>query len=252
MPGLRVVTAALSERNLCLAQIAAVHLRLPDLPDVLTRGSLEAEDRLIKRERANDRIARSGWDASEHPRAGVPPNPGWVAPVNGGQAPTRIAQGEEEERAPQEMLDPTAPLRQAQWDAAIATLRQIDPQNPNLSYVANPGAPPNQAALDRLNDAVEAAAIARAMTKLMPGGAPIGIRGNDPSIREISGGLQAARNLFDYLRVGGRIQLQNDKIIVVQLPAKAGYVTLRPRSNSGSPAVDVNVPGIPFDKIHFP
>jgi hypothetical protein len=30
------------------------------------------------------------------------------------------------------MLDPTAPLRRAQWDAAIATLRQIAPNNPNL------------------------------------------------------------------------------------------------------------------------
>jgi hypothetical protein len=32
------------------------------------------------------------------------------------------------------MLDPEAPLRQAQWDAAIATLRQIDPANPNLVH----------------------------------------------------------------------------------------------------------------------
>ncbi len=46
MPGFHVVIAALEERNLCLAQIAALHLRMPDLPDELARRSLDAKDRL--------------------------------------------------------------------------------------------------------------------------------------------------------------------------------------------------------------
>jgi hypothetical protein len=37
MPGLAVVALALDERTLCLAQIAAVHLRLPELPDASVR-----------------------------------------------------------------------------------------------------------------------------------------------------------------------------------------------------------------------
>lgn len=90
MPGFRAVAAALGERNLCLAQIAALQLRLPDLPDNIVRGGLEAEDRLIKSARSSDRLARNGWDPDEHPRAGVPPNPGWFAPAYGGEAPQRV------------------------------------------------------------------------------------------------------------------------------------------------------------------
>jgi hypothetical protein len=142
IPGFRVVASALDENNLCLAQIAAVQLRVPDLPDLLARRGMEAEDLLIKRARDDERLARTDWDSAEHPRAGVPPNPGGFA-----DKPTQVAQGEEDARSPEEMLDPTAPLRQAQWDAAIATLREIDPDNPNLTYFANPGSAPSQAAL---------------------------------------------------------------------------------------------------------
>ncbi len=124
MPGFRVVASALDENNLCLAQIAAVQLRVPDLPGLFARRGMEAEDLLIKRARVaeNDRLVRTSWDPAEHPRAGVPPNPGWFAPTDGaGGGSTQVAQ-EEDERAPAEMLDPMAPLRQAQWDAAMATL----------------------------------------------------------------------------------------------------------------------------------
>lgn len=115
LPGFRVVAAALDERDLSLAQIAAVQLRVSDLPDEIARRSLAAEDRLIKAER-DEMLARAGWDPSEHPRAGVPPNPGWFAPTGGSSAAGAVvvAQGEEDERAPEELLDPPAPLRQAQ------------------------------------------------------------------------------------------------------------------------------------------
>ena len=248
MPGSRVVAAALGERNLCLAQIAAVQLRLPDLSDDMVRSSLEAADRLIKSARGDDRLARGGWDPAEHARAGVPPNPGWFAPAEG-QAPTEIAQGEEEERAPEELLDPMVPLRQARWDAGMATLRQIDPQNPNLSYFSNPGTVPSQEALDRLHATVEAAAIKRVTDRVIPGGVPIGTPGRGMDVRELPGGLGAARALFDYLRVGGEVVYKpNSEGTLIKLPGRAGYVTFRPASESGSPAVDINVPRVTFEK----
>jgi hypothetical protein len=137
MPGFRVVVAALQERNLCLAQIAALHLRLPELPDDSVRSALDAEDRLIKSECRDGWFARGDWDPAKHPRAGVPPNAGWFAPTDAEPAPGQIVQNEEE-RAPEEMLDPAASLRQTQWDSAIAALRRIDPANSQLSYVTAP------------------------------------------------------------------------------------------------------------------
>ncbi len=232
-----------------------MQLRVPDLPDLLARGRMEAEDLLIRRARGgdDDRLARTGWDPAEHPRAGAPPNPGWFAPTDrsGASPPTRVAQDEGDERAPEEMLDPLAPVRQAQWDAAMATLREIDPGNPNLTDVANPGSAPSQAALDRLDAAVKAAAIRRVTDKVMPGGLPIGQAGNSTRIRELPGGIGAAKNLFDYLRVGGTVSRSNANLTVVELPSDLGFITFRRRSRSASPAVDVNVPGISFKLIHF-
>jgi hypothetical protein len=48
LPGLATVTAALNANDPGLARIAAVHLRIPDLPDHAARDRLEAEDVLIK------------------------------------------------------------------------------------------------------------------------------------------------------------------------------------------------------------
>ncbi len=252
MPGCRAVAAALAERNLCLAQIAAVHLHLPDLPNDIARDSLEAEDRLIKSTHGADRLARSGWDPAEHPRAGVLPNPGWFAPAGSEQGPVQVAQSEEEERAPEELLDPMAPVRQAQWEAAIATLRRIDPKNPNLTYFSNPGSAPSREALGRLNAAVEAAAIKRVTDKVMPGGVPIGQPGTSEEIRVLPGGAQTAQELFNYLRVGGTVHTSTPNMIVIRLPYDAGFITLRHVSESKDPAIDINVPGVSFDKIYFP
>jgi hypothetical protein len=46
--GLATVTAALNANDPGLARIAAVHLRIPDLPDQVARDRMEAEDILIK------------------------------------------------------------------------------------------------------------------------------------------------------------------------------------------------------------
>ena len=78
MPGLAAVARALNAGDRCLARIAAVHLRLPDLPNPAARDAMEAEDLLIK-------YARDGgsldWNPALHPRTGTPPNPGWFAPT---------------------------------------------------------------------------------------------------------------------------------------------------------------------------
>jgi hypothetical protein len=96
--GLATVAAALNANDLLLARIAAVHLRIPDLPDRAARERMEAEDRLIKfahRERAA-KIGDSEWNPALHPRAGTPPNPGWFASTDSGSSEdssrTRVAE----------------------------------------------------------------------------------------------------------------------------------------------------------------
>lgn len=245
---------ALDEKNLCLAQIAAVHLRLPELPDASARVAIVTEDLLIKSEQSSAQFARVGWDEAKHPRTGTPPNPGWFAPRDGsseGPASSAVTANEREERRPEEELDPFAEVRQAQWEAGIATLRRIDPNNPQLTYFANPVSAPSQEALDRLNAAVEAAAIKRVADRVMPGGVPIGRAGTGRDIREVPGGPDAAEALFDYLRVGASVHRSDPNMTIVSLPRRAGYITFRRVSTSGDPAIDVNVPGVRL-KIHFP
>ena len=48
MPGLATVASAMNANDPCLARIAAVHLRIPDMPSQAARGAMEAEDILIK------------------------------------------------------------------------------------------------------------------------------------------------------------------------------------------------------------
>jgi hypothetical protein len=74
MRGLAVVASALNAKDPCLARIAAVHLRLPELPNQAARDGIEAEDALIK---------STDWNPALHPRTGTPPNPGWFAPTGG-------------------------------------------------------------------------------------------------------------------------------------------------------------------------
>jgi hypothetical protein len=48
MSGLARVASALNANDQCLARIAAVHLRMPDLASLAVRDAIAAEDRLIK------------------------------------------------------------------------------------------------------------------------------------------------------------------------------------------------------------
>ncbi len=91
MGGLSTVASALNAGDLCRARIAAVHLRIPDLPDAFARLAMQHEDVALKL----DRIAKTtaagnwnpagdgGWDPDKHPRAGTGPNPGWFASTSG-------------------------------------------------------------------------------------------------------------------------------------------------------------------------
>jgi hypothetical protein len=111
MRGLTVVKSALDENNLCLAQIAALQLRIPNLPGFLARAELETEDRLIKAERGGDGPARTGWDPGKHPRTGAPPNPGWFAPTEGSSPEASTQRGQEGRRA--EALAPGTHARES-------------------------------------------------------------------------------------------------------------------------------------------
>jgi hypothetical protein len=97
MPGLATVAAALNANDQGLARIAAVHLRLPDLPDRAARDGMEAMDVLLKY--ARDESGSDAWNPALHPRAGTPPNPGWFAPTDGGESfSPRTAQNDDPER----------------------------------------------------------------------------------------------------------------------------------------------------------
>src|ERR1700728_2616706 len=102
LPGLAIVTAALNANDPGLARIAAVHLRIPDLPDQTARDRLEAEDILIKlidRDSApraaplNPGGAANGDESFPHDPADRirkaspddPKHPGWPAGTEGGR-----------------------------------------------------------------------------------------------------------------------------------------------------------------------
>lgn len=88
MAGLANVAKALNANDPCLAHIAAVHLRMPDLPNQSARNDMEAADTLLK---------SGDWNPALHPRAGTPPNPGWFAPTDGGadeSSQTRTAENQ--------------------------------------------------------------------------------------------------------------------------------------------------------------
>lgn len=93
-PGLATAAAALNANDPCLARIAAVHLKIPDLTDRTARDGVEAEDLLIKYAHGE---GGGYWNPALHPRTGAPPNPGWFAPTAGSSksSPIRTAQNDD-------------------------------------------------------------------------------------------------------------------------------------------------------------
>jgi hypothetical protein len=97
MSGLATVARALNTDDQCLARIAAVHLRVPDIPDRNARYAMEATDVLIKYARDEGTGDGSNWNPVLHPRTGTPPNPGWFAPTGGAgeSSPVQTAQNDD-------------------------------------------------------------------------------------------------------------------------------------------------------------
>ena len=99
MPGFATVAAALNANDPALARIAAVHLQIPDLPSAAARDAMIAEDALIKY--ARDESGSTDWNPALHPRTGTPPNPGWFAPTDGGDAASTVRVAQHQDHAQQ-------------------------------------------------------------------------------------------------------------------------------------------------------
>ena len=134
MPALTTVARALNADDQCLARIAAVHLRIPDLPNAFARSDMEAEDRLIKY--ARDEGGDTDWDPAKHPRTGTPPNPGWFAPTDGAgneSSPTRTAANEN----PAVRSDASPPGVNADWVRLRPGPQRIDELADFVEWMAN-------------------------------------------------------------------------------------------------------------------
>jgi len=81
MGGLATVASALNANDRCLAHIAAVHLRIPDLPNADVRQAIDVEDALVKLARPSTGQAAEVRKASPDD----PLHPGWPAGTEGGR-----------------------------------------------------------------------------------------------------------------------------------------------------------------------
>jgi hypothetical protein len=125
MAGLANVAKALNANDPCLASIAAVHLRIPDLPSHAARDDMEATDKLIK---------LGDWNPALHPRAGTPPNPGWFATTAGGaDEPSRIQTAENQ--SPNRASD--APTIGSSWVRSPSGPKRIDELADFAEWLAN-------------------------------------------------------------------------------------------------------------------
>jgi hypothetical protein len=134
MPGLATVASALNANDPCLAHIAAVHLRIPDLPNQAARDEMEAAEILIK---------STDWNPALHPRAGVPPNPGWFAPTAGSDGDSSPA-GTAQNDAPTQRSD-IAPNINDNW-VRLPPGQYIDELHDFLEWLAN-AKPQDEAAI---------------------------------------------------------------------------------------------------------
>jgi hypothetical protein len=123
--GLNVAARALSTGNIALAQIAALHLQLPDLPTLEKgAGSPEAMARLAASLYWSG-LLKADWDPHKHPRTGEPPNRGWFATVSARPTvpPARIG-GSFRGVAPQPVVDFSGGFHDAVVDAWVNTFRK--------------------------------------------------------------------------------------------------------------------------------
>ena len=85
----------------------------------------------------------------------------------------------------------------------------------------------------------------------MPDGRPIGSKGSKPSIREIEGGPAGIRKLFDELAHGGTPGSKPHYRGGTQVNLRdGGWAGLRESADHGL-TLDIDIPGIPFKKVHW-
>ena len=84
---------------------------------------------------------------------------------------------------------------------------------------------------------------------LMPGGKPIGTPGNSPGVQTMPGGQQGAQTLFNS-QPGTPYTPASYPGAGKNVPG-GGWIGVRPASKSGGPVIDVNIPDVPYKKIHF-
>ena len=87
---LALIAAALNRGDLAMTAIAAVQMQVPDPPPLAKHA--ERPDDIARR---TQELSRSGllnffWNPAQHPRAGVPPNPGWFTLVGEKPAPLGV------------------------------------------------------------------------------------------------------------------------------------------------------------------
>jgi hypothetical protein len=125
MPRLAAVASALNADDHCLAHIAAVHLKIPDLPNCAARDEIELLDVLIR---------SADWNPDLHPRTGTPPNPGWFAPTGGSDdaaSPVQTAQNDDS------TLQSDASPGAGQDRARLPPGKRIDELGDFLEWLAN-------------------------------------------------------------------------------------------------------------------
>ncbi len=90
--GLCAVARALDRGDLVHAQIATLHLQIPDPLRPGHSGRSVHEIHNLARQLGANNLLKEDWDPAKHPRTGTPPNPGWFAPTDGSAAGTSSGQ----------------------------------------------------------------------------------------------------------------------------------------------------------------
>lgn len=133
-------------------------------------------------------------------------------------------------------------LRQQQEEAARRAMpgpaATPVPEMPNVVEAAVPPPPPKEGETP--------------LDVLKPGGQNVGELGENSGVRVLPGGGDETRELFDRLTKGGTDITRPGHIgKVIRLP-DGSVISYRPRSKSGPPIIDVNVPGFKIRKLEFP
>lgn len=125
----------------------------------LTDGRLDAARKAIEAVRLPQPLAKFNPNHyGPGPRGGqFAPADSVDASATGQTRPVRVAQDERDRADENDAIDPMAPVRQALWNSSIQALREVDPNNPALTYFSNPHSAPSQAALDQLNETLREA-----------------------------------------------------------------------------------------------